>query len=200
MLLQLALTVHPAQHEDQLPTDWSQDGRFLLYVRTDWAAEPRKRSTDLWRYDVSTGADAAVVSTPADEEEAAISPDGRWLAYTSNETGRLQVFVRPFAGTTPRWQLSTEGGNMPQWRADSRQIAYITENRRIVGNAFSPDTGVHTGSPEVLFSHPGLRAYNLSRDFKRALVTIVPDDELAEPLTLVMNWAADWENGRSAVR
>src|SRR6185295_5884472 len=55
-------------------------------------------------------------------------------------------------------------------------------------------------SPEVLFSYPGLRAYNLSRDFKRALVTIVPDDELAEPLTLVMNWAADWENGRSAVR
>ena len=107
-------TVHPAQHEDQMATDWSQDGRFLLYVRADWTAEPRKRSTDLWRYEVSTRTDAAVVSTPADEEEAAISPDGRWLAYTSNETDRLQVFVRPFAGATPRWQLSTDGGNMPQ--------------------------------------------------------------------------------------
>jgi Tol biopolymer transport system component len=102
--------------------DWSKDGRFLLYYEVD----PETRR-DLWVLDMTANdrRTRVVVNTPFEESMAQFSPDGRWVAYQTNESGQFQVVVQEFPTLSHKWPVSTAGGVAPRWRADSQELYFI---------------------------------------------------------------------------
>ena len=96
----------------------------------------------------------ALLRTPATERNAEISPDGRWIAYESDQTGRLEVYVRTFpAVSAGRWQVSTDGGMAPLWGRDGRELFYVRESA-ILSVALETNGSVKASAPEVLFDNP----------------------------------------------
>ena len=174
---------------------WSPDGRDLVYA----AADPDTRK-DLWRLPMSTPGDRTPVPllrTQFNEDQATISPDGRWMAYTSDESGQFEVYVRSFPSLEGKWQISTSGGGDARWRPDGRELYYIGEDRRLMAVAVkSGDTFEH-GAATPLFD-TGMRPrwaaarnhYDVSRDGQRLLFMSPVVDDRSSPFTAVVNWAA----------
>ena len=124
------------------------------------------------------GVDSEALPLLADEEynetQPALSPDGRWLAYTSNETGSDEVYVRPFPDVnTGRWQVSTEGGVMPVWAYSGRELFFVDRGRGLVAAEINPDSGSMVGEKETLFTLPGL--YQIGTG--NTLYGVTPDDQ-----------------------
>ena len=110
------------------PTDWSPDGRFLIYqsrsLKTKW---------DLWILSLAGDRKATPFQiSDANETGGRFSPDGKWVAYTSDETGRDQVYVVPFPGPGGKWQVSSDGGSQPRWRRDGTELFYLARDRRLM--------------------------------------------------------------------
>ncbi|MDA2938906.1 serine/threonine-protein kinase [Acidobacteria bacterium AH-259-A15] len=107
--------------EQKSVTDWSADGRFLLY-----SVRNPQTGTDVWMLPLSEeGKPTPFLQQSFREREAQFSPDGRWVTYESNESGTRQVFVQPFPATGGKWQISTQGGVQPRWRRDGKELFYI---------------------------------------------------------------------------
>ena len=117
--------------QNTVAVDWSRDGRFLLYRSTD-----PETDRDLWVRPMAGDQEPWIfLQTPFTDTWARFSPDGRWVAYQSNESGRAEIYVRPFAlrvssgstaiPTSGQWQVSTAGGIYPTWRADGRELYYL---------------------------------------------------------------------------
>jgi hypothetical protein len=133
-----------------------------------------------------------------------LSPDSRWIAYTSRESGNPQVYVQPFAPgwdkpITGKWQISTGGGWQPRWRGDGKELFYTAADGRLM--AVDVKTTAQTfdrGTPQALFPYPGTIAVNQSSysyapsaDGKRFLVYVAPRAQgQAPPLNVVVNWMA----------
>jgi Tol biopolymer transport system component/predicted Ser/Thr protein kinase len=185
------------------PWDWSRDGQFLFFVNVD-----PKTYDDIFALPM-TGAGKKpipVVHSNFQDRGAQISPDGRWLAYTTNESGgRYDVYVVPFApdtATAPagKWQISTAGGTQPRWRADGKEIFYMTPDRKLMAaevKASGPN--FDHSAPQVLFdshaddlaANPTMWSYAVSADGKRFLISVTPGAAAeAPPLTVVVNWLA----------
>ena len=185
----------------QSVSDWSRDGRWLVYTEAS-----SKTGPDIWALADPLAPQAgrkpvALVVTPRTESQGKISPDGRWFAYTSRETER-HVYLRPFAvpmKDESAWQLSTVGGQEPQWRADSKELFYLEGVTRTrfklmavpIGSGASP-----AGSPRALFEvqtstlveQNNSYVYAPSPDGQRFLIDVFATG--AEPsLELVLNWA-----------
>jgi dipeptidyl aminopeptidase/acylaminoacyl peptidase len=109
---------------NQVPTSWSPDGRLVAFTEFHPLT-----GADIWTVDVVTRQRRSVVRTLFDESHARFSPDGKWIAYMTNESGRWDVFVRPADGTGPRVQASTEGGAWPAWSIDGRTLYFSTNGR-----------------------------------------------------------------------
>ncbi len=183
------------------PMSWFPDGKFLVY----WTTDPKTQS-DVWVLPV-TGEKKPVpfLQTPFNEQWPQISPDGKWIAYTSNETGRPEIYVRPFPSGEGKWQISTNGGNFPRWRRDGKELFYMsiaTLGKMISVKVNPAGTTFEYGDPVELFDsgyvnvghtsnyHP----YAVSADGQRFLiprpeVTGGPD-AAATPITVVLNWTA----------
>jgi len=132
------------------------------------------------------------LATAAEELHGNFSPDGRYVAYTSNESGRFEVYVQTFPLSDRKWQVSTNSGYEPRWRAGGREIYYLSEDRKLM--AVSVDAGPSFGVPSALFQTRvgvGITAnrthYVPSRDGKRFLVNT---DASPTPITVVLNWTA----------
>jgi dipeptidyl aminopeptidase/acylaminoacyl peptidase len=151
---------------------WTPDGATLVYVQEN----PVTR-TDLWAIDVNgRRAVRPVVQTPARETDGRVSPDGRWLAYISDETGRAELYVVPFQAHEPRWQISHGGAREAIWSRDGRELFYRDGNRMMAAQVrrsgtFSP------GPPDVLFEReyfqaggPGIINYDVTPDGQRFLM------------------------------
>ena len=191
------LLVTPQRKES---LDWSRDGRFLLYSNLD----PQTR-WDLWVLPLTpTGAPDArkpfpVVRTNFDETEGQFSPDGHWIAYTSNESGRNEIYVRPFPEDGGKSQISAAGGSQPRWRADGKELFYVAQDDRLmaVPMRVTPDgRAVDAGAPVALFSkRPG--TYAVARD-GRFLMFVNAGATAADvpPLTVVLNWDAGLNKSR----
>jgi hypothetical protein len=185
--------------------DWSRDGRFILYGVT---ADP-KTGGDLSALPLTGDRKPfSVVQTSFEEFGGQFSPDERWLAYASNESGRFEIYVRPFPGPRAKWQVSTAGGTQPRWRRDGKELFYVAPDNRLmavlVGLAADAPT-VDVGPPVALFptrlaSGAGLGSagsvrnaqYDIATD-GRLLMNVAVEEATAPPITIVQNWLAGLE-------
>jgi Tol biopolymer transport system component len=122
------------------------------------------------------------------------SPDGKWIAYSSNASGRIEVYVTPFPHPEGKWQLSSAGGSAPRWRRDGKELFYVSADRTLMAVDVRAGSSVEGGVPVPLFSPRFVNVYfyDVSADGQRFLVnTELPEEPF--PLTLVVNWTAGLE-------
>ena len=136
-----------------------------------------------------------LLGSPSDEIQASFSPDGRLIAYTSNESGAYQVYVQTYPLSDRKWPVSTNGGYEPQWRADGREIYYLSVDRKLMAVPIGP--GPSFGVPKPLFQtrvpagvEPLRIHYVPARDGQRFLVNTQIGDPAPNPITVVLNWTA----------
>jgi Tol biopolymer transport system component len=185
-----------ADGTDKFPLDWSDDGRYILFV-VNRGASPTK-SSDIWVLPLfDQRRPYALLDSRFDESSAQLSPDGRWIAYTSNESGADEVYVTSFPTLGVRVRVSVDGGYWPRWRKDGAEIFFrATPPRQSIMTApFSVRDGkVEIGRENSLFTvrSRGNQRYmfDVSADGNRFLVNVTPDLNPADPLTLMINWRA----------
>ena len=169
--------------------DWSPDGRFLTL---DNVQAQGKRNNQLWIAEAAGEKKVRPFATEANfQGDSRFSPDGRWLAYDSDESGRFEVYVRPFPGPGGRWQISKAGGSQPHWRRDGKELTFLTPENKLMAVAVGTTTGFQAGAPALLFAiHPSLNgsAYDATGDHQRFLVNTVPDEQGSPPLSLLVHW------------
>jgi Tol biopolymer transport system component/aminoglycoside phosphotransferase (APT) family kinase protein len=172
-------------------TQWGGDGRRLLFGAFALGAT----RADIWSLSLPDSRPTAVVQTQFMEGGGQISPDGRWLAYHTNESGRMEVYVQPFPGPGPKWRVSRDGGQFARWRGDGKEIFFVAGDRTLMAAEVAPETAFGAGDPRALFSlRPRPRTldypYDVSADGRRFLVNVTSSDEFASAITLVVDWAA----------
>ena len=173
------------------PLSWSRDGRFVLYSRLNSGL-----TNDLWVRPLDGDRKPfPFLQTPFNEYPAAFSPDGRWIAYASNESGRSEVYVMPFPGPGGKWQVSTAGGSYPRWRRDGAELFYLAaDNRLMAATVNGQGSGFEVGAVRPLFATRARTArrymYDVSADGQRFLINTLVEEAALEPITLVVNWTA----------
>ena len=173
-------------------SDWSPDGRYVI-----GSLPQQTTGDDLWLIPLSGDRKPIkFLAPPSDQIHGNFSPEGRFVAYSSNESGRFEVYVQTFPLSDRKWQVSTDGGYEPRWRADGREIYYLSQDRKLM--AVSVGTAPAFGVPKVLFQTrvpEGVTArrthYVPSRDGQRFLVNTQSLDAPPGPITVVLNWQAE---------
>jgi hypothetical protein len=154
---------------------------------------------DLWVFSFAEGKARPFVTGPSREEDGRFSPNGRWVAYISDESGQLEVYVRPFPGPGSRRQISTTGGAMPRWRADGQELFYVALDNKLMAVPVKTGDVFEAGAPMPLFethirTEPHFTQYDVSADGQRFLInTMVETVAEREPITLVLDWTATLE-------
>jgi len=181
------------------PIHWASDGTLLLHAYATGGG-----ADDLDLYLLAPGEDATpqpLIVSRGFQAQGQFSSDAKWIAYTSNESGRPEVYVRPRDGRAVQWQISAEGGAQPRWRGDGREIFYVSLDGTLtaVPVTFSSDD-VSAGVPVPLFTERTLRtnnnvfyyggaaAYDVTPDGRRFLVNRLTQEPTAGPLHLVLHW------------
>jgi len=183
----------PANNTGTFPNDWSPDGKVLLYQTFD-----RSTRFDIWALPQQGDRKPfPVVQTQFDEKDAQFSPDGKWIAYSSDESGRMEVYAQHFPGPGGKIAISTSGGAQPRWRRDGRELFYLAPDSRLmaVSIAFSREA-IDPGAPVPLFAtHVGSVAQGITRpqfavaaDGQRFLLNTLSDEGNLSPITVVVNW------------
>ncbi len=181
--------------------DWSPDGRFIMYSQLN----PNTRR-DLMLLPL-TGERKPEPFLQADfaEIQPRFSPDGRWVAYVSNETGQFEVYVQSFPRSGGKWPVSVGGGSQPQWRADGREIYYYSPERKLMAvEVNGSGSTLQVAQPQPLFEmraggagvdlgFPGSGYYDAARDGKRFLVASRPEISETQQIYVVVNWTADFK-------
>jgi Tol biopolymer transport system component len=206
-LLRRALNGGPAKcvvdtEGPKFPTDWSADGRFIAYN----GPSPDRRHQHIWIAPLSAS-DQPEEPRPFlqhsyEEGNAYFSPaDGgetpRWIAYTSNETGRKEVYVRDFPTGSHKWQVSNQGGLLSQWRCDGRELFYLSPDEMLMAVAVDLGGTFECGTPQALFG-TGLRLapmyktwmnqYAVARDGQRFLLNRHVPETTPSAITAVIPW------------
>jgi len=168
-------------------TDWSRDGKFILYMMPG-----EKTGQDLWIAPQSGEKKPfAYLQQPYNEFDGVFSPDGHWVAYVSNETGRNEVFVQGFPVSGAKWQISQNGAIDPQWRKDGGELFFVAAGGILMAAPVKTGPSFIPGTPTALFPIVGAqirRNYAASADGKRFLVARPVGDVAAAPVTVVVNW------------
>ena len=174
------------------PTDWSRDGRYIFFG----VISPGTKS-DVWAITVADRKAAPILDTIYSEGFAALSPDGKWLAFQSDQSGRNEVYVQPFegvsSGTKKRWLISAGGGGLPRWRGDGSEIFYMTSGGRMMAVVVHPTGGDFQFEPaRMLFQTRPIpetwNLYDVSSDGQRFLLNLPLEWSSAAPITVVTNW------------
>jgi len=190
--------------QSKFPKDWSRDGRFLIFEN-----QGGKTDRNLWALPMAGASKPSdrkpipLLQTQYSETQGQLSPDNRWLAYASNESGTFQVYVQPFGPgwdkpLTGKWQISTSGGTQPRWRGDGKELFYIAADRKLM--AVDIKAGAQTfdrGTPQALFesrssaSDTGAFGYAVTSGGKRFLMPVAAGAQgETPPLTVLVNWLA----------
>ena len=148
----------------------------------------------MWVISVADGAAREILRTPAAERDTVFSPDGQWIAYMSGESGRPEVYVRPFPTGGGRWQISTAGGGGPRWSRDGRELFYLAAGGSLMAVPVTAGASFEKGTPRELF-RVGVRRTNIPQydafpDGKTFVLNAVVTEKASTPLTLVQNWTA----------
>jgi len=185
--------------ESTHPTSWSHDGRFLLY----YTVNAPKTGVDMWVLSMEGDRKPVLLlGTQFNEGNASFSPDMRWIVYQSNESGRYEVYVRPFLASGPsgvpalgerKVQISKDGGTEPKWRGDGKEIIFQAPPRGTSKMAVEVKTnGTTFGVPQRLFTAPLDYGWDVTADGKRFLLAVLPTGQpsAVTPITVLLNWQA----------
>jgi len=176
------------------PSDTSGDGRLLLYTQLT------QQGYDLGVLTLTGERKASTfLSTPFNEAQARFSPNTRWVAYASDESGTFEVYVRPFPPASGQTQISIAGGTQPEWRRDGKELFYISADGKLTAVPVTTNgTTFSAGTPRGLFdvevpepNPPFPTDYALTADGQRFLVNTVVDQPTRPALTVILNWTAD---------
>ena len=184
-------------------TDWSRDGRFVLFSRGDMA---NYSEADIWVLPTAGGKKPIpFLKASAPAWDAQFSPDGRWVAYASRESGRWEVYVVPFdaakllsgAGVesmqSGKWQISSDGGRVPRWRRDGKELFYIAPDNAIMAAEVDGKlASFNVGRSQRLFVapvNPFSSTFDVAPDGQRFVMSASPEQE-EPPLVLMQNWTA----------
>jgi Tol biopolymer transport system component len=174
------------------PTDWSPDGRFVLYTFSGGFPA----TSDIWALPiVGDRQPFPIADTRFGEGLGAFSPDGRWIAYVSDETGLPNVYVQPFMRAGGKQRISVNGGRNPHWRGDGKELFYLDADGAMtaVSVTMTADT-VAVGLPETLFPVGSLsfnQMFSVTKDGQRFLVNARPPNSASvSPVTVILNWTA----------
>jgi eukaryotic-like serine/threonine-protein kinase len=177
----------------KFPTDWSQNGRYMVYYQID----PRTKR-DLWVLPLSGDQKPfPFLATESNEVAAQLSPDGRWAAYASDESGWYEVYVQSFPSGGGKRQVSTRGGIGPYWRRDGKELFYYSLEGKLTAVDVKSGTSFEASPPRALFEfRSGSGAvtatpYAVTGDGQRFLINTLEDVSGAAPLTVVANWTAE---------
>jgi eukaryotic-like serine/threonine-protein kinase len=173
---------------DEYPDDWSKDGKYLLY----------SRGPALWFLTFPERKSVPFLKTSSTLDNGYFSPDGKWVAYSSNESGKWEIYVTSFPEARGRWQISSGGGEQPRWRGDGKELFYLSHDDKMMAAPVKEGTNFDVGAPVALFqANPRQTAttserefYDVSRDGQRFLINTQLKQAGAEPMTVVLNWAA----------
>jgi serine/threonine protein kinase/Tol biopolymer transport system component len=173
--------------------DWSRDGRYIVYEAIDW----KVFRSDIAVHDLQTRTSRPLIATNANESGAVISPDGRWIAYVSDESGGGEIYVQSFPDGKNRQQVSIGGGTQPRWRGDGREIFYASPDRKIMSVEVKAGETLETGSPRALFQTrilPLVEARNhfdVTRDGQQFIVNSRRTEDVTQPITVVVGWTPE---------
>jgi len=179
------------------PNDWSADGKYLIY--DEHTATARQ---DLWIVPMERAhTPIPFLATPADETSAAFSPNGKWIAYSSDESGRRDVYVRGFApdrnpaAAVGQWTISGNGGDKPRWSRDGKELFYIASDGKMMTVPITGGPTFEPGVPMPLFdTHvTGFMPYDVAPDGRFLINTMPADATSRSSITVVVNWFASLE-------
>ncbi len=178
----------------RIATDWSRDGRFVLYKEID----PATATFDLWAWSVADQDKVRVASTQYNERDAQFSPDGRFVAFESDELGHAEIYLQSFPRPGSRHKVSVGGGTQVRWRADGKEVFYVAPDKHLMAVAIREEANLAAavGTPVPLFVAPVIvpfapihrQQYVVSADGRRFLINTADQLDTA-PLTLLMNWS-----------
>ena len=184
--------------DDKWPTSWSRDGRFLFYQSSGRSVT----KGDLWVLPLEGDRKPfSFQSSGFNSDDGQFSPDGRWVAYVSDESGRNEVYVRTFSPATAttgsdtggKWLISTAGGTEPRWRGDGKELYYLAPDNMMMAVEISANPAFSAGVPKSLFQAPRYPSFisenhwDVTRDGKRFLFAA---QSTQAPFTVVLNWQA----------
>jgi Tol biopolymer transport system component len=171
-------------------TDWSPDGKYILLHLIEARS---KTGLDAVAYSIPERKIFPIMQTAAFDCCSRLSPDGRWVSYTSAVSGRNETYVQPFPVATGRFQISTTGGTQARWSGDGKELYYIGADNKIMAVDVRSGETFEAGIPKPLFSvrtKPGGWPYDASRD-GRFLINETVHAEGVTPITVVFNWNAN---------
>jgi eukaryotic-like serine/threonine-protein kinase len=170
------------------PSDWSRDGKYLMYYRTD-----TKTRLDTWVLPLfGDRTPMKILETPYNESQGQFAPDGKSFAFVSDESGQQQVYLQSFPSSTRRGQVSTGGGTQPRWRRDGRELFYLAPDGKMMSVSIRGNDTLETDAPRPMFNTPldsrALRqTYAVAPDGQRFLLQM-PSASSSSTLTVVLNW------------
>jgi eukaryotic-like serine/threonine-protein kinase len=171
--------------------DWSRDGKYVLV----------RKGNELWYLSCADRVAKPLLQAKWTVQNAQFSPDGRWMAYASNETGNTEIYVSPFPNANGKWQVSSAGGQEPRWRQDGKELFYLTPDGKMMAVAVTTGASFKAGSPISLFqthrrqpvSALEVFSYDVSGDGQRFLIATKMDEGNPAPLSVLLNWASEME-------
>jgi Tol biopolymer transport system component len=178
-----------------IPGSVSPDGQYIAYSRLD---PKSKTGRDIWILP-TTGDQKPypLIASEFTDVSPVFSPDGKWLAYNTDESGRFEIYIQPFPSGPGRWQVSTAGGIRASWRKDGKELFFMTpDSQQMMAVDIQPNgASLQLGTPHPLFKVNAvtgpLGPYTVSADGKKFIVNVVMSQSITEPPTLVTNWTAD---------
>jgi Tol biopolymer transport system component len=165
------------------PLVWSPDGSKVILETVG-----KDSGYDLW-IATTEGKTMPFAVTPATEMAAAISPDGRWVAYESNETGRTEILVQSFPSPGTRYQVTTAGGGNPLWVNGGKELLYATREGKLASVSVTGNEALQFGQQQILFAVPDITGMDTTADGQKFLATMSEDATAAQSFTVVTNWA-----------
>jgi Tol biopolymer transport system component len=171
--------------------DWSRNGKYLLI----------RKANELWYLSWPERVAKPLLQAKWTVRNAQFSPDGRWMAYASNETGNMEIYVSAFLSGNGKWQVSSGGGQEPRWRQDSKELFYVSAEGKMMAVAVKTGASFEAASPVALFqthrrqpvSSQDVFSYDVSGDGQRFLILTKMDEANAAPLSITLNWASEME-------
>jgi len=171
--------------------DWSPDGNYLVYV-----SGGRGTRNDLWLLPLAGDrTPVPYLEAPSNQIQAAISPNGRWITYVSDESGMWEVFIQAFPVAGSKRRISVGGGAQPQWRGDGRELYYLSLDNTLMAVDITLNGSVQVGRLRPLFKAPVLGSltdyrnlYTVTRDGARFLFKAIAADTYQEPISILVNW------------